>query len=274
MISVVRAGAQTEEQRTLNKFHIFYIIKPIGAFVFIMKDFQQSKSPQTTEYSKPISNKKENFYNKNEINVEKSASDLANDEYLRSIGQTENKNISMNNNMNKYKFVTIAVICFTVGFFVSNVIDTGRILPKEKNDSGEAEKVENEKTETKNAGGEEKAFNLANNINASVSVSDQPFGGTIFISNFSTNKTSWVAVYEDNNGEPGNILGARVFDAGDWSGEIELLRETIGDSKYYLKIHIDNGDRLFDYKKDTAVKNPITKKEIIESFRTTSGMPR
>ena len=77
------------------------------------------------------------------------------------------------------------------------------------------------------------------------------------------------------NGEPGNILGAGVFDAGSFEKqEISLLRSTSGDSTYYVKLLKDDGDRIFDHTKDLPIKDSVIKKDLITTFKTTSGMPR
>ncbi|MBI2096779.1 MAG: hypothetical protein HYT40_01310 [Candidatus Sungbacteria bacterium] len=65
----------------------------------------------------------------------------------------------------------------------------------------------------------------------------------------------WVAIHEDREGKPGNILGARIFPGGETrNGFVELLRPTVN-GVYYAMLHRDDGDRQFDYLKDTPLTN-------------------
>ena len=84
-----------------------------------------------------------------------------------------------------------------------------------------------------------------------VMVNDQSSGSEVVVSQVSLEKSSWVAIHEDNAGKPGNILGARRYPAGSTSATttIELLRLTVK-SLYYAMIHEDTGDAEFDYQKD------------------------
>jgi len=89
----------------------------------------------------------------------------------------------------------------------------------------------------------------------SVSVSDQFPGLNVELEKVVFAESGWAAVYEDNNGEPGNILGARRFDAGESTGTIQLLRAMEEDLLYYVILHLDDGDRQFDFKKDNQILN-------------------
>jgi hypothetical protein len=101
-------------------------------------------------------------------------------------------------------------------------------------------------------------------------VSDQFFGEHVLIDHLSLKDTVWVAIYEDRNGKPGNILGAKVFDAGEYENQqIELLRATQGESTYYTILHFDDGDRKFDFTKDLELMEDG--KMIQRVFRTHSG---
>jgi len=132
--------------------------------------------------------------------------------------------------------------------------------------------------ETKNINEEENIQTEGNNViytSDSISVFEQPFGTSVLISDLKLNETVWATVYEDINGKLGNILGARIFNPGNYKNEtIELLRGTNGDSTYYVKLLRDDGNRDFDRTKDLPIQDLKTKKDIIASFKTTSGMPR
>ncbi|MBI3075285.1 MAG: hypothetical protein HYY92_03710, partial [Parcubacteria group bacterium] len=88
-------------------------------------------------------------------------------------------------------------------------------------------------------------------------VSNQPAGDKVIVSMVSVSVNGWVTVRETNaDGALGNILGARRFDAGKYFGEtIELLRGTSEDNVYAVVLHADDGDREFDYAKETPMKD-------------------
>lgn len=96
----------------------------------------------------------------------------------------------------------------------------------------------------------------------SVSVEDQKAGNSVFIKSVAFVESGWVAIHEDLNGTPGNILGARRFNAGKSDGIVELLRNTIAGNKYYTILHRDDGDGEFDHTKDFVIydseENPVS----------------
>ncbi|MFA6364898.1 MAG: hypothetical protein WCW78_00650 [Candidatus Paceibacterota bacterium] len=83
-----------------------------------------------------------------------------------------------------------------------------------------------------------------------VSVDDQLPGTTVTIQSVTLENAGWVAIHEDRDGKPGNILGASWFPAGTNSGSVELLRTTTDGGTYYAMMHNDDGNKLFDYKVD------------------------
>ena len=88
-------------------------------------------------------------------------------------------------------------------------------------------------------------------------VSNQPAGTIVVTSMVSLGASGWVAVHENNaDGSFGKILGARRFNAGKYFGEsIELLRATVEDNSYYVVLHADDGDTMFDFSTETPVKD-------------------
>lgn len=98
-------------------------------------------------------------------------------------------------------------------------------------------------------------------------VTEQPAGNTVAVSLVTVEKESWVAVHEERNGKPGNILGAQLFSAGTNSGVVELLRATDTGKTYYAVLRGDDGDRQFDYTKDLPLTDS-TGKEISVPFTT------
>jgi hypothetical protein len=88
-----------------------------------------------------------------------------------------------------------------------------------------------------------------------VKIEDQNPGRLVVVYQVSLTKPGWVVIRDNNNGQVGNILGARLFDSGKNSGLIPLLRATVVDKKYFAVLHNDNGDNIFDPKKDLPIKD-------------------
>lgn len=104
------------------------------------------------------------------------------------------------------------------------------------------------------------------NLRVGISASDQPAGSSVFVTGLSINESHWVAVYEDREGHPGNILGAaRVF-PGYISTSVDLLRNTEAGKTYYAAVLNDNGDEVFDRLTDLPPFSPD--RVIIVSFKT------
>lgn len=98
----------------------------------------------------------------------------------------------------------------------------------------------------------------------SVIVHNQPAGASVAISQVDLKNGGWVAIQEDTNGQPGVILGAAYFDAGQTlNGIVPLLRPTTASTSYLAVIHTDDGTkpRTFNYHTDTILNdsagNPI-----------------
>jgi len=96
-----------------------------------------------------------------------------------------------------------------------------------------------------------------------ITINNQPAGLRVVLNSASFESSVWVAVREDVGGELGSILGAARFDVGLYTdAEIELLRNTLEESKYHVVMYEDDGDREFDHKKDTLITRldgtPIT----------------
>ena len=111
---------------------------------------------------------------------------------------------------------------------------------------------------------------IPNNISIdgySVSINDQSSGSIVYVSQLELPNEAWVAVREDKGGQLGNILGARKYPSGNWTGVIELIRGTEPGSVYYVVFYGDDGDAEFDYKKDKILLNSDNKVVAVK-FRT------
>jgi len=98
------------------------------------------------------------------------------------------------------------------------------------------------------------AINQASTTANFVSVKDQNSGVTVALEQVQLEKLGWVVIHDEDNGAPGRILGAQLFDAGSWTdGTVDLLRGTLSGKMYYAMLHSDNGDHAFDPKSDTPI---------------------
>ncbi len=83
----------------------------------------------------------------------------------------------------------------------------------------------------------------------------QDAGMTVLVSSVVVSLPTWVVIYEDINGKPGNVLGAGLFSHGRESGSVELLRETLHGKTYYAGQIRDDGDMLYSVQNDVAVRD-------------------
>ena len=100
-----------------------------------------------------------------------------------------------------------------------------------------------------------------------LSVTDQSAGKPIHVSGFTVTQNQWMAVYEDQDGKPGWILGAARVHPGDSEVDVELLRPTQPKTKYYVAILNDDGSDSFNRMTDLPPLSPD--KVVIVSFTTT-----
>lgn len=98
-------------------------------------------------------------------------------------------------------------------------------------------------------------------------VEDQNAGDWVLIERVMFKNTGWVVIREDLNGSPGNILGAQLFDSGEYQGVVDLLRDTTAGSIYYAMLAKDDGDRLFNLEKDKPLLT-LSGNFIIDTFNT------
>lgn len=96
----------------------------------------------------------------------------------------------------------------------------------------------------------------------------QEAGSLVVITEVQVEEPTWVAIHEDVDGKPANILGAQLFDAGVHSGTVALLRNTEPGRTYHALLYKDNGDRVFDYVIDLPVES-ASETVVSASFATT-----
>ena len=147
---------------------------------------------------------------------------------------------------NNQKYIIVATLSFIVGFGLAWLITANRT----SNLNGNLDISDQSATSTISTSNEATSTTLN-----SITVKDQTAGTEVNIDQAVFQNSGWVVIHEDDNGAPGRILGAQLFDPGTWSGKVELLRGTLADKVYYAMLHSDNGDRAFDPKKDLPIQN-------------------
>lgn len=86
-------------------------------------------------------------------------------------------------------------------------------------------------------------------------INNQAAGARVTVSNITVAKDSWVAVRDSLDGAIGNILGAVMVSAGTHENvNVPLMRATVKGSNYFLVVYEDDGDHVFDYKKDRMLE--------------------
>ena len=104
-----------------------------------------------------------------------------------------------------------------------------------------------------------------------ISVEIQSAGKEVTVSTVALTAESWVVIHEDTAGKPLRILGAKHLHAGAYTNVVvKLLRETVGGHTYYAMLHSDDGDGLFDSKKD-IVETDRADSPIMAKFETSAA---
>ena len=144
------------------------------------------------------------------------------------------------------KLITIAIIAFVLGFLASWMW-SNRDGASDVRDNDSAK--EDEVMVLDNGDGSV----MVSGVN-SVEVLDQAPGRVVQVGSVVLEKTGWVVVRENNDGQIGNILGAKLFLEGESAGEVELLRGTVEGGTYYASLYNEDSDleenREFDLEKD------------------------
>lgn len=97
-----------------------------------------------------------------------------------------------------------------------------------------------------------------------INVQDQLAGVVVTVEGLNISATQWLAVYEERDGQPGNIIGAVRAHAGDSEAKVELLRPTVQGQKYFVGILNDDGSETFNRQTDLPPLSPD--KVVIVSF--------
>jgi hypothetical protein len=89
-----------------------------------------------------------------------------------------------------------------------------------------------------------------------LNVQDQLAGNSVTVDSLDIKDSNWIAVYDDRDGQPGYIMGAKRVRAGDTSAKIDLLRPTVQGQKYYVGILNDDGSEDFNRQTDLPPLSP------------------
>ncbi len=148
----------------------------------------------------------------------------------------------------KKKVVVTAIAAFIVGFGISWILFSVPVSAPSNNQATQNTMVSDLSSATSSVASAEGK--------GSISVVDQPAGKTAAIKSVTFASPGWVVIREDHNGEPGNILGAQWLTSGTFDDQfVELLRGMVSGGKYYAVLYNDDGDKLFDYKKDSPLRD-------------------
>lgn len=107
---------------------------------------------------------------------------------------------------------------------------------------------------TANSGGTGSTPILLSNISLNIP-SPQNAGLEVVVASAAVSEPTWVVIYENNNGTPGNALGAALFTKDRQSGVVELLRGTLPGQTYFAGEARDDGDHMFSMQKDLAIRD-------------------
>jgi len=146
----------------------------------------------------------------------------------------------------KKKVIITAVASFVVGFGISWILFSVPVsAPASDNMANETSTPAIEVNASSTSSVEGKG---------SISTIDQPANKTASIKSVMFANPGWVVIREERDGAPGNILGAQWFISGTYDDQfVELLRPMIAGGTYYAALYNDDGDKLFNYKKDTPL---------------------
>jgi hypothetical protein len=94
------------------------------------------------------------------------------------------------------------------------------------------------------------------NMRVGLSVADQPASAVVNVLGLSLSEMHWIGIYDDREGHPGFIMGAKRVHPGDTLATVELLRPTASGGKYYAVILTDDGDDTFNRLQDLPPQSP------------------
>ncbi len=187
------------------------------------------------------------------------------------------------NNRERTHMIVAGIAGILVGFFAGWMwVDTGKDKPASEttdtassidlNDfpSDELKKADNSKETSEVTPPTPPTPSVSAASDNKISVEIQSAGKEVAVSSVALTGESWIVIHEDEAGKPLRILGAKRLNAGTYTNVVvKLLRETVEGHTYYAMLHGDDGDGLFDSKKD-MVETDISGAPIIAKFETST----
>ena len=157
------------------------------------------------------------------------------------------------------KVVEVGILFFLIGFGVSWLIFGRDSEGTDGTAQGDVSGLmvsgsENKKEPAKDEAASDSLPAVFGGTNT-ISVRDQSAGKKVDISSVNLEHRSWVVIHEEVDGKPARILGAQRFNEGAHSGAVDLLRATEEGKTDYAMLHSDDGDAVFDSKKDAPLED-------------------
>jgi hypothetical protein len=154
-------------------------------------------------------------------------------------------------NTNAAKYAGMVVVGIVAGVVLAWGWSSWRPSPGATVDNNAATTTSSGSTTTGDNLGVDTSTLPAIGTNSSLNIaSPQAAGNSVAVAKAIVSAPTWVVIYEDNNGKPGNALGAALFFPGGQTGTVELLRATMPGKTYLAAEQVDNGDRKFSLKDD------------------------
>lgn len=155
------------------------------------------------------------------------------------------------------KFVTPAISGIVIGLIIGLIVNTDWGVPKDSNKEGDVKITVNEKVEDNKdlivVPTLAVVYNTTTDEKASIEVKDQDAGFAVKVSDVKVSLPTWVAVREVVGTSAGNILGAGLIRENSTNVNIDLLRATNADLQYQVYLYQDDGDLIFDFKRDLLI---------------------
>jgi len=122
----------------------------------------------------------------------------------------------------------------------------------------EETEIEEEVSETDTSSEETSSVELetiVTQVSETLTVGPQAPGSVVNIDSVEISTDRWLVVHDNLDGQPGNILGARIFSSDQASGHINLLRATESGQSYLVLIYAvaerdEDQSRRFDSSRD------------------------
>jgi hypothetical protein len=152
-------------------------------------------------------------------------------------------------------FVAGLIIGALIGWGVTSNNTNGTSSIATSTDTLEGTATGSTTTQSNTSSGVNLAGSTMDTSGAVVLASSQPAGFAVAVTKATVTQPTWLVVYEDHAGVPGNVIGAGLFFAGTNSGTIELLRATLPGQSYFIGQTLDDGDKIFSLATDKPVRD-------------------